>query len=128
MPSGYGEAVQAFRAAESSEAVAGETGIEAVRTAATAPDPLLAGYAGIETVGDEVAAELGTGQAAAEYTSVEAARADAPGQATGGDTGGTFAIETPSPAQTAGLAGAAALAITGAAFMARSRRRLTPSS
>jgi hypothetical protein len=152
LPAGYGQVVQEFRATEaagadaplagyagveatraaetvSSDAARGSSAIEAARAAEAAPDPVLAGYAGIDTVGAEVAAELGTGQAAAEYTAVEAARADAPGQTTGGDTGGgTFAIETPSPSQTAALAGAAALAITGAAFMARSRRRLTPSS
>jgi hypothetical protein len=124
----YGSEAARSAEAVSSDAVRGSSTIEASRAAAAAPDPLLAGYAGIDTVGAEVAAELGTGQAAAEYASVESARGDAPGQTTGGDTGGTFAIETPSPGQTAALAGAAALAITGAAFMARSRRRLTPSS
>jgi hypothetical protein len=151
LPSGYGESVQAFRAAEaagtgaplaghsgveaarageavSTDATAGSTAIEAARAAEAAPDPLLAGYAGIDTVGTEVAAELGTGQAAAEYTAVETARADAPGQTVGGSDGATFAVETPSPETAAALAGAAAIAITGAAFMARSRRRLTPSS
>jgi hypothetical protein len=123
--------IEAARAAETNvvDAAAGSMGIEAARAAEAAPDPLLAGYAGIDTVGAEVAAELGTGQAAAEYTAVESARATQPGVPMGGDTGGgTFAVEAPSPAQAAALAGAAALAITGAAFAARSRRRLTPSN
>jgi hypothetical protein len=160
IPSGYGEAVQEFRAAEG------------------AADALAAGYSGIDTVGAEVAAELGTGQAAAASSGIEAARAAEAGttepreyglpqpsaedylqsreyglpqptaadyvqtgdygmptampsdyEARSGDTGGgTFAVDAPSPAEAAALAGAAALAITGAAFAARSRRRLTPSS
>jgi hypothetical protein len=175
-----GSSIEAARAAETTVADAGQaaaagSSIEAARAAEAAPEPLL-GYAGIETVGAEVAAELGSGQAAAEYTGVEAARASEPGttapgeygmpQATGddylqareyglpqptaadyvqpadygmptampsdyevaSDPGGGVSFEAPSPAQTAGLAGAAALAITGVAFAARSRRRLTPSN
>ena len=159
IPSGYGEAVSDFRAAEG------------------AADALAAGFSGVDTVGAEVAAELGTGQAA-EYTGIEATRSSEAGaiesreygmpQATAedylqareyglpqptasdyvqagdygmptampsdyearapADTGGGLSVDAPSPAQSAALAGAAALAITGAAFAARNRRRLTPSN
>lgn len=106
------------------EPAAGHSAIEAARSAANAPDPLL-GYAGMDTVGAEVAAEFGTGPGA--LTAIETARAAEPPPTSGsGGDGGTFAIDAPSPGTTAALAGAAALAITGAAFMARSRRRLTP--
>jgi hypothetical protein len=109
IPASYGEAVADFRAAEA------------------VPETLAAGYAGVDTVGDAVAAEFAT-SGAAEMSGLEAARSTQPGSPGSGATdGGSFAVETPSPAQTAALAGAAALAITGAAFMARSRRRLTPS-
>jgi hypothetical protein len=169
------EAARAANVADAGGAAAATSGIEAARATEAAPDPAL-GYAGIDTVGAEVAAELGTGQAS-EYTGIEAARAAEAGttepreyglpQATSedylqareygmpqpaaadyvqaGDYGmptampsdyeagavdssGGFTVDAPSPAQTAGLAGAVALAITGAAFAARSRRRLTPSN
>lgn len=158
IPSGYGEAVQDFRTAEG------------------AADALAAGFSGVDTVGAEVAAELGTGQAAAASSGIEAARTSEAGTTepreygmpqasaedyaqsreygmpqpaaadyvqTGdygmptampadykptADTGGGVSFEAPSPAEAAALAGAAALAITGAAFAARSRRRLTPSN
>ena len=114
----------AMRAA--ADGPAGYTGIEAARSAEAAQDAAVAGYAGIDTVGAEVAAELGTGQAAAEYSALESARATEPAPTTSGSEGGSVTFEAPSPATAGALAGAAALAITGAAFMARSRRRLTP--
>jgi hypothetical protein len=46
----------------------------------------------------------------------------------GSDPGSGLSLEAPSPGEAAALAGAAALAITGAAFAARSRRRITPST
>ena len=125
---------QASPAAEAAAARAAEGGpaahsaVEAARAAEASSDALLSGYAGIDTVGAEVAAELGTGQGAAEMSALETARATEPAPSTGDAPGGGLTIDAPSPAQTAALAGAAALAITGAAFAARSRRRLTPSS
>ena len=143
IPAGYGDAVADFRTAEA------------------VPDALNAGYAGVDTVGGEVAAEFAgeygmpqataaqeaaaQGVAAGEYgmpqapsvagaaassSAIEAARATAgtpATDATGAGSGDSF-VSAPDPATTAALAGMAALAITGAAFMARSRRRLTPSS
>lgn len=159
IPAGYGDAVSDFRSAEA------------------VPDALNAGYAGVDTVGGEVAAEYGMPQAtaaqeaaaqgvaageygvpqataadlaaaqgvaageygmpqaaggpgAAAHSGIEAARATAGTPASGdtGASGGESFVSAPDPATTAALAGMAALAITGAAFMARSRRRLTPSS
>jgi hypothetical protein len=172
------EAARAANIADTGGASAASSGIEAARAAEMAPDPA-AVYEGIDTVGAEVAAELGTGQnAAAASAGIEAARAAEAGttepreygmpqptaedylqsreygmpQPTASDYvqagdygmptampsdyeagsvdtgGGTFAVDAPSPAETAALAGAAALAITGVAFAARSRRRLTPSN
>ena len=46
----------------------------------------------------------------------------------GSDPGSGVSFEAPSPGEAAALAGVAALAITGAAFAARSRRKITPST
>jgi hypothetical protein len=67
----------------------------------------------------------GTVTPAPDAHSIEAVRGAEPApQASGGDEGIT--ISAPSPAEAAGIAGAVALAITGAAFAVRGRRQPRP--
>jgi hypothetical protein len=87
--------------------------IENVRATPEAPDA----YAAIENV--RATPENAPGDAYASIENVRAGR-EAPEAAPGG---GGFAVPAPDPAATAGLAAAAGLAILGAAFAVRNRRR-----
>ena len=91
-------------------------GIENVRATPEAPDA----YAGIENV--RATPENAPADAYASIENVRAGR-EAPDAAPGG---GGFAVSAPDPAATAGLAAAAGLAILGAAFAVRNRRRMQP--
>lgn len=91
-------------------------GIESVRATPEAPDA----YAGIENV--RAAPENAPADVYASIEDVRAGR-EAPDAA---PEGGGFAVSAPDPAATAGLAAAAGLAILGAAFAVRNRRKAQP--
>jgi hypothetical protein len=89
-----------------------QAGIENVRAERQAPEAAPDSYAGIENV------RSGAPAAGDPYAGIENVRAE-PTADTGG---GGISISAPSPAEAAGLAGAAVLSIAGAAFAMRRRR------
>jgi MYXO-CTERM domain-containing protein len=89
-------------------------GIENVRAERTAPEAAPDAYAGIENV------RSGAPAVPDASAAIENVRAN---QTLGDEGSGGEGISAPSPGQAAGIAGAAALTIAGAAFALRRRRR-----
>jgi hypothetical protein len=94
-----------------------DSGIENVRADRQAPEGTPDPYAGIENV------RAGGPAVADPYAGIENVRAEPTAPDAGG---GGITISAPSSAEAAGLAGAAALTIAGAAFALRRRRPMRP--
>ena len=113
-------------AASDTGALAAASGIEAVRSAEplAADTGALASASGIEAVrsAEPLGASSDTG-ALASSSAIESVRsAEAASARTPSATDGGFAVSLPSPESTAAVLGGFALLITGAAFVARSKR------
>jgi hypothetical protein len=94
-----------------------DSAIENVRADRQAPEAAPDAYAGIENV------RAGGPAVPDPYAGIENVRAEPRAPDAGGEG---ITISAPSPAQAAGLAGAAALTIVGAAFALRRRRPMRP--
>jgi hypothetical protein len=128
-PSGAGAGGQASQAYAIEDIRAGQPApestsaaypIEDIRAGQPAPEAASGAYP-IEDV-----RAGGTAEPSSEAYPIENVRGSQPAPEPTSEGGGGITISAPSPAEAAGLAGATALAITGAAFALRSRRQPRP--